>query len=267
MTSNERVTLKSFVKCTDGQSRPTKYQNLKERQQKYCEYISLFLSHFGQERCMLAGSTEENTRLRLKGDEGDFDYLIISEISIPIECLEYRKNLPCFVYINGIEKSKNNLFAEESLLIDTLRCLKYKLSKQLDFTQRTFPLKMASKSVFRIPKLNNESHMIEKVRGNDEDDQVIIQYKYKTSKDFIPVVSLNGKPKFLDEWLNRKRKWPPTDFVTDIYDSEFFVVAKPSLVEPSKKDIDFCLACNIGEIKLAEAMTQLQKNVILIIKA
>ncbi|CAG2202402.1 unnamed protein product [Mytilus edulis] len=115
-------------------------------------------------------------------------------------------------------------------------------------------------------RFNNESHIIEKVRGNDGDDQVTIQYKYKTSKDFIPVFPLKGKPKYLDEWLNRKRKWPPTDVVTDEYNSEFFVVAKPALVEPSKV-IDFCLAYNIGEIKLAEAMTQLQKNVILIIKA
>ncbi|VDI69995.1 Hypothetical predicted protein [Mytilus galloprovincialis] len=115
-------------------------------------------------------------------------------------------------------------------------------------------------------RFNNESHIIEKFRGNDGDDQVTIQYKYKTSKDFIPVFPLKGKPKYLDEWLNRKRKWPPTDIVTDEYNSEFFVVAKPAPVEPSKV-IDFCLAYNIREVKLAKAMTQLQKNVILIIKA
>ncbi|CAG2229385.1 unnamed protein product [Mytilus edulis] len=115
-------------------------------------------------------------------------------------------------------------------------------------------------------RMNNESHSEGEGRRNEADDKVLIQYSYKTSKDFIPVFPLKGKPKYLDEWQNRKRNWPPTNVVTDIYNSEFFVVAKPALVEPSK-DIDFCLACNIGEIKLAKAMTQLQRNVILIIKA
>ncbi|CAC5390448.1 unnamed protein product [Mytilus coruscus] len=89
-------------------------------------------------------------------------------------------------------------------------------------------------------RVNNESHREEEVRGNDGDDKVTIQYSYKTSKDFISVFPLKGKPKYLDEWLNRKRNWPPKDVVTDIYNRE---------------------------IKLAKAMTQLQRNVILIIKA
>ncbi|XP_052062126.1 uncharacterized protein LOC127702106 [Mytilus californianus] len=376
------------------------------RQKKYCKYISLFLSHFGQERCMVAGSTKENTRLRLKGNEGDFDYLIISGISIPIECLEYRKNLPCFVYING--STLKNLFPGVELidgkylpsdLLSDIRSEAFKHSRnihkivtQMDSTRgqntlhisldhkikpglslvhyadpkcpelsmeqnkqkkdtgqikqnveknlqgescefkkmicsgvkaissvvegweelnqspntkktifhQTYDpvikafktsediLRQTSQSHPKKPKLdssndlstsndvpstsglsgrlNNGSQREEDARGNDEDDEVTIQYRYKTSKDFIPVFPLKGKPKYLDEWQNRKRNWPPTDVVTDIYNSEFFVVAKPALVEPSK-DIDFCLACNIGEIKLAKAMTQLQRDVILIIKA
>ncbi|XP_063420463.1 uncharacterized protein LOC134705641 [Mytilus trossulus] len=380
------------------------------RQEKYCEYISLFLSHFGQERCMVVGSTKEKTRLRLQENEGDFDYLIISGISIPIECLEYRKNLPCFVYING--STLKNLFPGVELidgkylpsdllsemkpeafkhsrnihkivtqmdstrgrstlhvsldhkikpglsLVDyadpkcaelsmakhkqkkDIRLIKHNVEKNLqgDSSENEKKIRNAGKAINSLVqgweelnppreesktspedkqpifhqafdpliealrntedilqqtsspnskkpsdvcstssdvtstsgfsgRLNNESRMIEEVRANDKDDQVTIQYKYKTSKDFIPVFPLNGKPKYLDEWQNRKRKWPPTNVVTDIYNnSEFFVVAKPALDEPSN-DIDFCLACNIGEIKLAEAMTQLQKNVILIIKA
>ncbi|XP_052062118.1 uncharacterized protein LOC127702100 [Mytilus californianus] len=373
------------------------------RQNEYCKYISLFLSHFGQERCMLVGSTKERTRLRLQENEGDFDYLVISGISIPIECLEHRKNLPCFVTINGC--MLKDMFPDVELihgkylpsdLLSDIRPEAFKHSRdihkivtQMDSTHgrstlhvsldhkikpglslvdyadpkcpelsmeqnkqkkdiglikqnveksllgdsrenekairktgitisslvqgweelilsdnskttifhqtfdqliealtnsedQTSPRhlkkrKLDSSGDFSTPsdvpstsglsgRLNNESHREEEVRGNDGDDQVTIQYKYKTSKDFIPVFPLKGKPKYLDEWLNRKRNWPPTDVVTDIYNSEFFVVAKPALVEPSK-DIDFCLACNIGEIKLAEAMTLLQRNVILIIKA
>ena len=73
-----------------------------ERQNKYCHYITLFLSHFGGERCMLAGSTQELTRLRIPQDEGDYDYLVMSEIIIPVDALEYRDDLPCFVHINGL---------------------------------------------------------------------------------------------------------------------------------------------------------------------
>ncbi|CAG2186730.1 unnamed protein product [Mytilus edulis] len=73
-----------------------------DRQNKYCSYIMRFLSYFSGERCMVAGSTQEQTRLRIRQDEGDFDYLIISAISIPVSALENREDLPCFVHINGL---------------------------------------------------------------------------------------------------------------------------------------------------------------------
>ncbi|CAG2186724.1 unnamed protein product [Mytilus edulis] len=327
------------------------------RQQKYCEYISLFLSHFGQERCMLAGSTEENTRLRLKGDEGDFDYLIISEISIPIECLEYRKNLPCFVYING--STLKNLFPGVELidgkylpsdLLGEIRPEAFKHSRnihtivtQMDSTrgQNTLHVSLDHKIKpglslvhYADPKCpdlsmvqNKQKKDIRLIKQNlwekstktsfskntifhqtydlfiealtNGEDQTSPRHpkkqKFDASGDdttscdlpstsaqsgglnkrdiekkfegmMTMIKSLFRKPKYLDEWQNRQRNWPPTDVVRDIYNSEFFVVAKPALVEPSK-DMDFCLACNIGEIKLAKAMTQLQRNVILIIKS
>ncbi|VDI70000.1 Hypothetical predicted protein [Mytilus galloprovincialis] len=399
---NETTCILDLIDRLEGMAKPVPNDR---RQKKYCKYISLFLSHFGQERCMVAGSTNEKTRLRLNGDEGDFDYLIISGISIPIECLEYKKNLPCFVYVNG--STLKTLFKGVQLIdgkylpSDLLSEIKpeafkhsrniHKIVTQMDSTRGRDTLRVSidhkikpglslvhysnpkcpelsmeqnkqkkdtgqikqnieknlegdsdeskkmmysgakalssivegweilnksrdtEKTIFHqtydplikaincedtlhqacpsnpkkprlessndlstyndLPstsgvsgKLNNESQGDEHTSVNDVDDQVTIQYSYKTSKDFIPVFPLKGKPEYLDKWQNRKRNWPPTNVVTDIYNSEFFVVAKPALVEPSK-DIDFCLACNIGEIKLAKAMTQLQRNVILIIKA
>ncbi|XP_071180336.1 uncharacterized protein [Mytilus edulis] len=50
---------------------------------------------------MVAGSTAEGTRLRSSINEGDFDYLIISGISIPVDALEHREDLPCFVHVRG----------------------------------------------------------------------------------------------------------------------------------------------------------------------
>lgn len=74
-----------------------------ERQTNYCKYINTFLSHYGSERCMIVGSTQEGTRLRIRQDEGDYDFLVISEIVIPIEYLEYIHDIPCFVHIDGRE--------------------------------------------------------------------------------------------------------------------------------------------------------------------
>ncbi|CAC5390445.1 unnamed protein product [Mytilus coruscus] len=74
-----------------------------DRHNKYCSYIMRLLSYFSGERCMVAGSTQEQTRLRIRQDKGDFDYLIISAISIPASALEYREDLPCFVHINGLQ--------------------------------------------------------------------------------------------------------------------------------------------------------------------
>ncbi|CAG2238707.1 unnamed protein product [Mytilus edulis] len=71
------------------------------RQLRYCRYITKFASHFGKEWCMVAGSTAEGTRLRSNINEGDFDYLIISGISIPVDALEHREDLPCFVHVRG----------------------------------------------------------------------------------------------------------------------------------------------------------------------
>ncbi|CAC5390444.1 unnamed protein product [Mytilus coruscus] len=114
------------------------------------------------------------------------------------------------------------------------------------------------------PKSNN----IDDNTNGDEFNKgdVILKYKSKSSKDFIPAFPLAGKPRFLDEWKQRKRVWPPEHVVDDIYNSEFFVVAKPALTKQERKK-DFCLAYNNGEIKLARAMTSVQKKVVLILKA
>ncbi|OWF53723.1 uncharacterized protein LOC110446016 [Mizuhopecten yessoensis] len=72
-----------------------------QRLDEYCHYINMALSEFGQERCMVVGSTKEGTRLRTHNDQGDWDILVIGDITVPVECLNYRRDLPCFVHING----------------------------------------------------------------------------------------------------------------------------------------------------------------------
>ncbi|XP_060063529.1 uncharacterized protein LOC132543989 [Ylistrum balloti] len=72
-------------------------------QDRYCRYTNSLLSLYGDERCMLVGSTAERTRLRLNQDQGDIDYLIISEIQIRSNFLHYNEKDPCIVRIDGRE--------------------------------------------------------------------------------------------------------------------------------------------------------------------
>ncbi|XP_062593597.1 uncharacterized protein LOC134255099 [Saccostrea cucullata] len=88
--------LKSYYKILEDQSKAVPND---ARQIRYCKYITRFASHFGAERCEVVGSTIEGTRLRSHKDEGDYDYLIISGITIPVEALEHREDVPCFVRV------------------------------------------------------------------------------------------------------------------------------------------------------------------------
>ncbi|XP_052072803.1 uncharacterized protein LOC127710882 [Mytilus californianus] len=90
--------LQYFYKMLEDQSKQVPND---ARQHRYCKYITKFASHFGKEWCMVVGSTAERTRLRSNMNVGDFDYLIISGVSIPVDALEHREDLPCFVYIRG----------------------------------------------------------------------------------------------------------------------------------------------------------------------
>ncbi|XP_033750401.1 uncharacterized protein LOC117334717 [Pecten maximus] len=72
-----------------------------KRQDQYCGYINTFVSAYGKEYCMVVGSTKEGTRLRSKQDEGDYDYILLCNFTVPVDCLEYREDLPCFVHIKG----------------------------------------------------------------------------------------------------------------------------------------------------------------------
>ncbi|CAC5390446.1 unnamed protein product [Mytilus coruscus] len=328
-------------------------------QNKYCSYIMQVLSYFSGERCLVAGSTREQTRLRIRQDEGDYDFLMISAISIPVSALEYREDLPCFVHINGIQlvdqfptvqlidgrylpsnllseirpeafkhirdfhkllshfgrtRGRNSLHVvldnnikpgktlvsysdvdypaldkkhvkrytklisehlkqiiDEQILEgkdDMMSQLKkvansIKAFREADIKNKK-NVRKNKQSIYMKPKSKNFGDKTN--REEFDKDDVIIKYKSKSSKHFIPAFPLAGKPRFLDEWKQRKRVWPPEHVVDDILNSEFFVVAKPALTKRERKK-DFCLAYNNGEIKLARAMTIVQKKVVLILKA
>ncbi|XP_033750412.1 uncharacterized protein LOC117334725 [Pecten maximus] len=79
-------------------ARPTQQD---QRLENYCRYINMAMSDYGQEHCMVVGSTKEGTRLRTKQEQGDWDFLLMGDLTVPVESLKYRKDLPCFVHING----------------------------------------------------------------------------------------------------------------------------------------------------------------------
>ncbi|XP_062604698.1 uncharacterized protein LOC134266489 [Saccostrea cucullata] len=91
-----QANLNDYCKILEDQSKAVPND---ARQIRYCKYITRFASHFGAERCEVVGSTIEGTRLRSHKDEGDYDYLIISGTTIPVEALEHREDVPCFVHI------------------------------------------------------------------------------------------------------------------------------------------------------------------------
>ncbi|XP_061172202.1 uncharacterized protein LOC133181662 [Saccostrea echinata] len=121
------------------------------RQQNYSKYISNFASHFGKERCMLVGSTRERTRLRFTRDEGDYDYLLISDVSIPADALEYHADVSCFVHIN-INKVHHE-FSNDSVVGG--KYLNTSLLK--DFDKRVFKILRGLYDVLTLPSLT-KSH-------------------------------------------------------------------------------------------------------------
>lgn len=382
VTPAEQMTLLDIVQLLRKLSKPVINDR---RQNKYCEYISLLLSHFGNERCMVAGSTQEGTRLRLREDEGDFDYLLISEFSVLDSAIEYHHDVPCFVHINceklsgklpfvelvegkylpsyllsevrpevfnhlrdifkmvtkpGTRRGRNTLriiidkrikpgislgnyanvectdmcisltepktdgkeilskirnhiknepTAVQNQILSALCTItnvglvyKYLVSdgtelRKSNLLQNYGPIINAiERQQKRMHNANEEESenisqaSISHTRGNSEkkNEFVLLKYKYKTFKDFIPAFPLKGTPHFLNVWKHRTRNsnWPPRSSLEKIYNGEIFIVAKPA-IHKSSKDKDFCLGFNTAENELAKVMTETQKNVLLIVKA
>ncbi|CAG2186723.1 unnamed protein product [Mytilus edulis] len=218
---------------------------------KLYSYITRFLSHFSKERFMIGGSTEENTRLRTSIDDGDYDYLLISEIAIPSEYIEYKRDRPsCFVHVNGS-------FMQEQFPDIEMVDGKYLPSSLLSEIKPE-----AYKHVGDIIKLLCEND--DKIGVNE----VKIVYSRKKHKDYIPMFPIKGNPKGLDKWIKRDRKshWPPEDTVNRVSKCQFFFVAKPAPVK-AEKEKDFCLAYSMAEKELSEALRTVQKRVLLIVKA
>lgn len=142
--------LKTFYEILEEQSKSVTND---ARQRRYCKYITEFASHFGNERCYVVGSTIEKTRLRSHKDEGDYDYLIISEIPIPLEALEHRKDLPCFVHICN-DKLKTPFSGD--LVLDG-KYLHSRVLKHLD--KEAFKITRGLFQVLTTPKGRHTKHV------------------------------------------------------------------------------------------------------------
>ena len=79
------------------------------RHSDYVRYINVFLSHFGDERAYLVGSTAEDTKLRFSLDNGDADFILVSgKLDIPVSAIECRAKNPSFVWIRGEHLDSGN---------------------------------------------------------------------------------------------------------------------------------------------------------------
>lgn len=91
---------------------------------------------FGNQRVILTGSTVKGLRLQSLKDEGDYDYLIISGITIPIDALEQRMDLDCFVHIRS-DKLKTSF--SKGMVVDE-KYLLSKVLKEFEVTKESFPI-------------------------------------------------------------------------------------------------------------------------------
>lgn len=151
MSPELRTKLESYIKTLEDQSKPVPND---DRQERYCKYITKFASHFGNERVILTGSTVKGLRLRSHKDEGDYDYLIISGITIPANALEQRKDLPCFVHIRT-DKLKTSFSG--SLTVDG-NYLHSKVLKEFEVWKEGFPITSGLKPILTAPKISKGRH-------------------------------------------------------------------------------------------------------------
>lgn len=104
--------------------------------------------------------------------------------------------------------------------------------------------------------------------SNQNKDNFNIRYKSVSSKDYVPCFRLAGSPAGFEAWIYREREWPRNEIVEDIAKSEFFLVAKPALVN-THLDTDFCLSFTIPEKKLFDEVYKvpIQRMCYLAVKA
>ena len=91
-------------------------------------------------------------------------------------------------------------------------------------------------------------------------------YEERTSKDFVPAIRVKGMLKFMADWENRNGFWPKTEDRHRISKCDVFVVSRYAPVAPDT-DKDFCLSFNLAEMELARCMSQVQRDVFLILKS
>lgn len=182
MSPELRTRVESYIKTLEDQSKPVPND---DRQEKYCKYITYYASHFGNERVILTGSTIKGLQLRSLKDEGDYDYLIISGITIPVDALEQREDLPCFVHI-CTDKLKTSF--SKGLFVDE-KYLHSKVLKEFEVTKEGFPITSGLKPILTAPKISMErhsKHLEINLEAKPGTSQVL--YSIEENEDFDPEI-------------------------------------------------------------------------------
>ena len=95
---------------------------------------------------------------------------------------------------------------------------------------------------------------------------VVATYDKKTSEDFVPAIRVKGMLKFMADWEKRNGFWPKAEDRHRISKCDVFVVSRNAPIAPDL-DKDFCLSFNLAEVELAKCMSQVQRDVFLILKS
>ena len=118
-------------------------------------YVNAFLSHFGDERVYLVGSTAEETKLTLSLDNGDADFLMVSgKLAIPVSKIECRADNPSFVWIRSehLDSSGNTLGIK---MTETSEGKRYLLADILhDLDTRLFTI---IRGIYKLVTINTDS--------------------------------------------------------------------------------------------------------------
>jgi len=160
-------------------------------------------------------------------------------------------NRPGFVFLNAPAASDKS---KDLLQLTTVRDSNYYLSAS-KFRDEIFrmlhDLKVLSdqgeeaekKDVELKVTLHGPAVQMDETFSGDEDPYL--------SYDVVPAIKFSGWPKCSQDWLKRKRAWPPQDLVEEIVRGGFHLVPKTS--PPGDEELEWRISFSKAEVKLMKA--------------
>lgn len=161
-------------------------------------------------------------------------------------------NFPGYVYLSTPSLSNNSA---DLLKLMTMKDSKYYLSA-LKFREEMYrifyDLKLFSDAVTKGPEMEDFEM---KVAPHGPAVQIDETYEDEEdpflSYDLVPAIKFSGWPKCSQQWVERKRAWPPQALVEEIVQEGFHLVPKTSL--QGDEELEWRMSFSKAEVKLMKA--------------